>query len=150
MGRVLVTARIENVEDLYAVELGVLRQDQVRVIEVDDAIIGTGASMLSMPTPMIARLGLDPIRPVRVQTAKGQRVSRLFGLVKLTIQGRECPTEVVELLDEEPVLIGRILLEAMDWVVDPKTNSLVGNPAHGGEWMGDLYTPFDIDPNPAS
>ena len=34
MGKVLVTARIENLEDLYSVKKGLLPDDQVRRIEV--------------------------------------------------------------------------------------------------------------------
>ena len=150
MGRVKLRARIDNIEDHFDVEQGRLTPDQVRFVEVDEASIGTGASMLSLPRHLIAKLGLDVIRPIRVQTAKGSGVTRLFGTVIVTIHGRDCPTEVVELLDEGPVLIGRILLEAMDLVVDPKTNTLTGNPAHGGEWTGDLYHRSYTEPTPAS
>jgi hypothetical protein len=57
----------------------------------------------------------------------------------LTIQGRECPVEVAEVPDEVPVLIGQIPLEYLDFVVDPKNQRLIGNPAHGGEQMLELY-----------
>jgi hypothetical protein len=59
--------------------------------------------------------------------------------VRLTIQGRECPTEVVEVPDSVPVLIGQIPLEYLDFVVDPRSRKLVGNPAHGGEHMFELF-----------
>lgn len=29
--------------------------------------------------------------------------------------------------------------EMMDWWIDLKTQRLVGNPEHGGEWAGELY-----------
>jgi len=38
-----------------------------------------------------------------------------------------------------PVLIGQIPLEAMDFVVDMGKHALVGNPAHGGEHIIELY-----------
>ena len=44
MGKVLVTAKIENLEDLYKVNQGLLADDQVRRIEVHDAVIDTGAT----------------------------------------------------------------------------------------------------------
>ena len=49
MGRVIVTAMIENVADLYNANQGVLPADQVRRVEVTDALVDTGASTLSMP-----------------------------------------------------------------------------------------------------
>ena len=41
--------------------------------------------------------------------------------------------------DDCPVLIGQIPLEALDFVVDPANRRLIGNPAHGGEQMIELY-----------
>lgn len=47
--------------------------------------------------------------------------------------------EVVPIAEGERVRIGRIALTLMDWVVDPDTNRLMGNPAHGGKWILELY-----------
>ena len=131
MGQVLVTARIENAEDLYAVELGLIRRDQVRAVEVADAVVGSGAIVLSMPSRLIAQLGLDPVQWHSSHT-------RAYEVAKLTIQGRDCVTHVVEVDDDSPVLIGSTSCMMMDWVIDPKTNTLGGNPAHGGEWIYDV------------
>ena len=49
MGKVLVTAKIENLADLFDAEKGVLSEDQVRRIEVHDAVIDTGATTLLLP-----------------------------------------------------------------------------------------------------
>ena len=38
-----------------------------------------------------------------------------------------------------PVVIGHIPLLDLDLVVDFESRSLIGNPAHGGERMGELY-----------
>ncbi len=139
MGRVLVTARIENMSDLHAVQLGVLTSDQVRFVEVADALVDTGASTLSLPTRMIALLGLNFLRTQRVRAATGSGQTQVYGTVRLTIQGRACPTDVLEVPDDCPVLIGQIPLEAMDWVVDLTGRQLIGNPAHGGELIYELY-----------
>ena len=47
--------------------------------------------------------------------------------------------DVIEVPDGVPTLIGQIPLEALDFVVDPKNRVLIGNPAHGGQWMYELY-----------
>ena len=62
MGKVVVTAKIENLGDLYFANSGQLPPDQVRHVEVTDALVDTGASGLSMPKSLIARLGLQPMR----------------------------------------------------------------------------------------
>ena len=148
MGRVLVTARIENMRDLVAVEMGVLQPAQVRAVEVTDALVDTGASMLSLPRQMIDQLGLIYLRSQRTRTASGTSDARLYGLVKLTIQDRNFTTDVLELPDGSPVLIGQLPLEAMDWVIDMPGRRLIGNPAHGGEQMYELYSIFPNSPEP--
>ncbi len=62
MGRVLVTARIENLGDLYKASLGDIEPDEVRRVEVVDALVDTGATMLSMPGRLIRQLGLSHVR----------------------------------------------------------------------------------------
>ena len=62
MGKVVVTALIENLEDLYNVKRGQLQADQARRIEVHDAVVDTGATTLLLPKRMIATLGLEPLR----------------------------------------------------------------------------------------
>jgi hypothetical protein len=46
---------------------------------------------------------------------------------------------VAEVPDDCPVLIGQIPLEVLDFVVDPVGQRLIGNPAHGGEQMLEMY-----------
>jgi hypothetical protein len=45
----------------------------------------------------------------------------------------------MEKMDDVSVLIGRIPLHLLDFVVAPQSCSLIGNPAHGGKWMAELY-----------
>jgi predicted aspartyl protease len=139
MGRVPVTAKIENSGDLYMAQQGALPVDQVRSIEVTDALVDTGATLLSMPKTMIQDLGLKLIRARTAVTSAGTITISVYGTVRLTIQGRDCPSDVTELPDECPVLIGQIPLEALDFVVDMRGRRLIGNPAHGGEQILELY-----------
>ena len=59
MGCVLTEATIENMEDLWASKRGMLADDAVRRITVDDALVDTGATLLSVATRMIEQLGLE-------------------------------------------------------------------------------------------
>jgi predicted aspartyl protease len=137
MGKVLATARIESLEDLYAVKMGLL--PQARKVEVTDALVDTGATGLSMPKLLIAHLGLEPARMRRARTSAGVIDVQTYGAVRLTVQGRDCVCDVTELPDECPVLIGQVPLEMLDFVVDPVNQQLIGNPAHGGEHIIELY-----------
>jgi predicted aspartyl protease len=65
-----VTARIENLEDLYLVKKGLLPDEQGRRIEVHDALVDTGASTLPLPKRMVAARGLEPFgRDIRAGPA---------------------------------------------------------------------------------
>jgi predicted aspartyl protease len=139
MRKVFVTAKIENLADLFDVEKGVLPDDQVRRIEVSDAVVDTGATTLLLPKRMVAALGLKPLRTRHSRGLGGNFLLPMYGTVRLTIQGRDCPVDVGEIGDEYPVLIGQIPLEALDWVIDTKGQRLIGNPDHHGEWGIDVF-----------
>jgi predicted aspartyl protease len=139
MGRVLVTATIENLGDLYEVKAGNRSPDQIRTLVIDDALVDTGATRLAMPANLVDQLGLTVHRTATTMTAAGESVVRLFSAVRLTINGRDCPIDVTELPEGCPVLIGQVPLELMDWVVDMRNQKLIGNPAHGGQWIQELY-----------
>ncbi len=69
----------------------------------------------------------------------GLAEAAIYEFVRLTIQDRSCPVDVIEVPDGVPTLIGQIPLEHMDFVVDLRSRTLIGNPAHGGEQMYELY-----------
>ena len=139
MGRVTVTAKVENLGDLVLVERGLLPADQVRSIEINDALVDTGATILCLPKRMIQDLGLTLVRARTAVTSAGTITVSVYGTARLTIQGRYCPTDVSELPNECPVLVGQIPLESLDFVVDMRGGRLIGNPAHGGEQMLEMY-----------
>jgi predicted aspartyl protease len=139
MGKVLVEARIENLEDQYMVHRGLLPPDQARRVVVGDALVDTGATMLSLPKRLIQQLGLEPGRTRQARTSAGTVTVQQYEAVRVTIQGRDCITDVTELPDDCPVLVGQLTIEHLDFVVDPVGQRLVGNPAHGGEHIIELY-----------
>jgi hypothetical protein len=139
MRKVVVTAKIENLADVFSVKGGRLPDDQVRRIEVTDAVVDTRAARLLLPKRMIAALGLERLRTRHLQGIDEDFVSRVKGTVRLTIQERDCVIDVGEIGDGYPVRIGHIALTALDWVVDTKGGKLIGNPDHGGEWGMDAF-----------
>jgi predicted aspartyl protease len=139
MGIVLVTALIENQNDVVAAEEGRIPDTQVRRIEIHDARVDTGATFVSMPLRLIDQLGLKRIKTIDAKTVAGMVPFGIYSQVKLTIQSRECEVRVAEVADNCPVLIGYFPLELLDFVVDLKHRKLVGNPDHGGQYMIDMY-----------
>jgi predicted aspartyl protease len=139
MGKVEVTAKIENLDDLFSVRKGLFGPERVRCLEVTDALVDTGASGLSMPKRFIAQLGLYPFRNRQARTTAGLVTFQIYGAVRLTVEGRDCMCDVAEIPDDCPVLIGQIPLEALDLVVDAAGRRLVGNPDHGGQHMIDMF-----------
>jgi len=139
MGKVIVTALVENLDDLSDVRRGTLTSDRVRRVEVTDALVDSGATRLLMPKSLVARLGLTPLRSREAKTVGGIVSVQVYRAVRLTIQERDCILDVTEISDDLPVLIGQLPLESMDWVIDMKGHKLIGNPAHGGEQMIEAY-----------
>jgi predicted aspartyl protease len=139
VGRVVVSATIEHIEDSFAAERGQLDPQNVRKVEVNDALIDTGCTVLGLPKRFIQQLQLRPVykRPIRSATGLGE--TTVYAAVRLTIQDRSCSTDVFEIPDELPVLVGQVPLEQLDFVVDPKSQKLIGNPEHGGEWIVDMF-----------
>ena len=139
MGTVLTEATLENLADLWDAQQGRIRPEDVRRVTVTDALVDTGATMLSLPRHVIQALGLARRHTRRVRTSSGLHDADIYGTVRLTIGARDCPTDVIEVPDGTPILVGQIPLEALDYVVDLRARRLVGNPDHGGELMYDLY-----------
>lgn len=139
MGRVRTEATVENIKDLWAAEFGHRAPDQVRRIVVKDALVDAGATTLALPPRLIQQLGLSKVTEKRVTTSKGPQQVAIYDAVRVTIMDRFCTVDVMEVPDDVPVLIGQIPLEMLDLVVDPQGGRLIGNPAHGGEHVLELY-----------
>lgn len=143
VGKILVAAKIENLRDLFEVEKGALPADEVRKVEVLDALVDTGASTLCLPRRFIQQLGLKAFRHRTARTPGGTVSLGMYSIVRLTVQGRECNLDVAEVPDDCPVLVGQIPLEMLDFVVDPSGQRLIGNPEHGGEQMLEIFGYFN-------
>jgi predicted aspartyl protease len=139
VGRVLTEARIENLTDLRDAERNLLPLEQVRTAIVPDALVDTGSTTLALPTRLIQELGLKKAYEKRARTSAGSQQINVYDAVRLTLLDRFCTVDVMEVPDEVPVLIGQIPLEMLDLVVDSQGRRLIGNPAHNGEHVLELY-----------
>src|SRR5436853_619502 len=83
--------------------LGCRPPEAVRAADVPDALVDTGASTLSVPRRLVAQLGLKPLRSREAPTSAGPVTLQVYGTVRLTVQGRDCTCDVVEIPDDCPV-----------------------------------------------
>ncbi len=139
MGRVLTEVKVENVVELFMAQKGLLPDDQVRRVTVPDALVDTGATSFALPSSLIKQLGLPKVTEKRAATGSGPVMFSIYGPVRITIQGRFMTTDVIEVPDGSPTLVGQIPLEALDFVIDLQGRRLIPNPAHGGEHMLEMF-----------
>ncbi len=138
MGRVTVEVTLSNVGDLYEVSRGKLLREQVRKVMVKDALIDTGATTMALTPSLIKQLGLVKQFEKRAMTASGSVTVNVYDLVRVDISDRHAMVEPIEVPEGNPVLIGQVPLELMDWVVDVQGRKLIGNPAHDGQHVLEL------------
>jgi Aspartyl protease len=99
IGRVLTEATIENLSDLWDAERGLCPHERVCRVIVPDALVDTGATLLSLPTRLIRQLGLAERSKKRVTSSSGISEAAMYDAVRLTIQGRDCTMDVMEVPD---------------------------------------------------
>jgi predicted aspartyl protease len=138
MGRVVVTVSIENFEDRDRAERGEIPPDSIRRITAE-ALVDSGATLLSIPESMIKTLGLrfDRVKDSRIIT--GPIRLNVYRGARLEVNGRAASVEVLGLPENSPVLLGQIPLETLDFWIDLSNHRLVGNPEHGGQWMTEVF-----------
>ena len=129
------TARIDlaNLKDLILAEAGVIEPEKVRRLTVEDALVDTGATGLCLPKPLIHQLGLTPVGTSTAETANGIVERTIYSEVEYTVLGRTYSIRVTDLPEYAPVLLGHMILEALDLCLDIK-KGLIHNPAHNGAW----------------
>ena len=134
------TTRIEltNREDQILAEAGVIKSDSIRRVTVEDALVDTGATRLSLPGPLVEQLGLTPVGAARAMTKKGVADRVIYSEVRFKILERQGTMEVTDLPANAPVLVGHMVLELLDLCLDIR-KGLIYNPEHDGEWIEDGF-----------
>ena len=103
--------------------------DESKSVELE-AVVDTGATMLVLPQDVVDRLGLRKIRDARVRYANNRtELKEIYGVVTIEIQGRTGNFDVLAEEAGSQPLIGQVVLEVLDLVVDPKARKLIPNPS---------------------
>jgi clan AA aspartic protease len=124
MGKVIEKVKMWNVWEEEKIKEGKSLPLEVEVI------VDTGATQVLLPADLVKRLRLKPSGKTRVKYADGRIEEKevAFGL-RIELLGRN--TECRAIIEKEGVkpLIGQIVLEDTDLLVDCKTGKLIPNPA---------------------
>jgi len=108
-------------------------------IEID-ALIDTGATMVVLPQDIVCELELRKVREIKVRYTNNKvEMKPVYRAVVIEILGREGTFDVIGEEKGSQPLIGQVVLEVLDLVVDPKTRKLMPNPASPETPMIDIF-----------
>ena len=128
MGKVVIKALLSNNQDLTRLADGRIVVDQVRQQE-QELIVDTGARAVGLPLSIIEQLGLPPKCKVTVTLSDGSRQERqLYGELRVQVGDRDDVFNCVAEPEGAPLLLGQLVLEALDLVVDCGQQRLIPNP----------------------
>jgi len=128
MGRVVTRITLQNYDDWRAARQGQIVPEQVRTVEVE-GLVDTGATLLVIPRTIADQLGVSEVRRVTVRCADQRTAEKpVVGPLRVTVCNRTALLEaVVEEQLTEP-LVGQVVLESLDLVVNPRELTLMPNP----------------------
>jgi predicted aspartyl protease len=124
MGRFKVEVELANYKDLIAVELGVLTPEKVRRVKVL-GVVDSGAAGLVLPTAVATKLGVPVTGKVKVTYANRQssRRDKVEGIY-LDLLNRHAVFDAHLEPKRDTALIGAIVLEALDLLIDSRNERL--------------------------
>jgi aspartyl protease family protein len=111
----------------YPVEVGDFEGTQFRALE---ALVDTGASYTSVPSDILAELGIEAQEERPFVLANGERVNYGLAWVRLRLDGREEPSLVIFGATGSLPLLGAFTLEGFGLGVDSANRRLVETPGY--------------------
>lgn len=128
MAEVKETIRLTNFMDKFLFQEGKLKKDEVRTLAVE-ALVDTGSTMLVLPQEVVEKLGLRKSRKVIVSYSDERKEERdVAGVVTVSIGDREANIDCIIGPPNSEPLIGHIVLEELDLVVNSRQRRLRPRP----------------------
>src|SRR5438477_6534540 len=125
MGRFSVEVELANDEDLVRAKDGRIPPDQVRRARIR-GVVDSGATRLVIPASVAQQLGLETSGNTKVRYADGRSDQRsVVQRIRLGYGGRESVFTAIVEPARDSALIGAIVLEELDFVVDCTGQQLV-------------------------
>lgn len=145
MGEIVVQCEVENTVDRANADQGLVAESRVRRASIE-GIVDTGAVMLMLPENLVERLGLAAGQTVTVTYADERAEERpVAGPVTVKIGDRITQTQCVVGPPRCEILIGQLVLEAMDMVADYTNRTLTPrNPDYPNLKMKTVRSPASL------
>jgi predicted aspartyl protease len=125
MARFEVEFEVVNHEDEYRARNGMIDPEAVRRVRLK-GLVDTDATRLVLPEKAVKRLGLVPCGKVAVRYADGRRAVRpTVQDVQVRLLGRQSVFEATVEPNRTTALIGALVLETLDFLVDPTHQRLL-------------------------
>jgi predicted aspartyl protease len=125
VGRFSVDFQIVNSEDLVRAKDGTLRKARIRRMTLS-GVVDPGAVTLVLPEAVVKELGLPLGDKIKVRYADGRRAQRRVAEgAYLELLGRHDTFSAIVEPKRDTALIGAIVLEHLDLLVDAKNQRLI-------------------------
>jgi len=129
MGIVQTEITLKNTYDVGKALEGLIKPEDVRTAPVT-AVVDTGAMYVVITEELYQKLGLTKERETTAHIANGQHVNCIVTRpVDVHWKDRSTSVQAMVIPGAKKVLLGALALEAMDLIINPKKQELVG--AHG-------------------
>jgi predicted aspartyl protease len=130
MGRVTIQLELRNYSDTIRLELGQISPDKVRKTSLV-GVIDTGATQLVIPGRVADALGFAKVGEASVRFDDNRRENRtVVKDVEVCILDRKATFNAVVEPNREDALIGAVVLEVLDFIVDCGGQKLVPRDPH--------------------
>ena len=124
MGRVTVDVELANNRELQMAEGGMLAADQVHRVRLS-GIVDSGASYLVLPESIATQLRLPMAGTATVRYADARSATRqVVDQISLELAGRRGTFKAILEPNRTDALIGAIVLEDLDLLVDCRTQTV--------------------------
>lgn len=124
VGRILVQVELTNAEDLIRAKYGSIAPDKVRRLTVEGTV-DTGANYLVLSGKMVKDLGLPDSGQTFVRYADRRRGRRrMIENVRVDLLGRHGIFRALVEPKRDSALIGAVVLEDLDLLIDCRTQTL--------------------------
>ena len=118
VGRFSVEVELANDEDIIRAKAGLISAEQVRRMRVR-GVVGSGATRLVIPDAVVKQLGLNVFGNTKARYADGRTAERRIARrIHLTYDGRDNVFNAIVEPTRESILIGAIVLEDLDFLID--------------------------------
>lgn len=128
MGEVKIELSLENAADRELLVLGHIKEGELRSANVR-ALVDSGAVMLVLPQDLVEALGLREVGKVIVTYADERKEERpLAGIVTVRLGNRLTTLNCIVGPPGSEPLLGQVVLETMDLLVDCSQQKLIPRP----------------------